>query len=446
MIQLNKLRFFTVLLLMILIIAGCAPQTPEPTLAPTPAPTAEPETIIKAIRSEAVVESTVIQEPDEHGNIEVLVQGYTSNTCVAVDEISAKQKDDVISIQVQTSLTSDSNCIEKRVAFEKTISLNTKNLQARSYIVTSGIVERFEVKDAQAVDETSTQDSTQGGDASSQDESATNEATVPIEPRDCQDLATFLSDVTIPDNTSVDPGESFTKTWKIRNAGTCTWGPGYELVLASGTIDEAVSLADPFPDAAPSEAIEVSVELTAPTSPGSHSGAWKIKRPEGDIVEIQTGTDFDFWATVIVANKTSVVDAGVVCAESNTAFESQLLQLINTARGNDDLPPYELQSQLTSAARVHTEDMACNQFINHTGSDGSSWKSRIAAQGYVASDTAENIYFGYGIMPTMAMSWWMNSEVHRNNILSAKLTQIGIAYALNPQTGASYYTLVFAVP
>ena len=49
-------------------------------------------------------------------------------------------------------------------------------------------------------------------------------------------------------------------------------------------------------------------------------------------------------------------------------------------------------------------------------------------------------------MPTMAMNWWMNSEVHRNNILSAKLTQIGIAYALNPQTGAGYYTLVFAVP
>lgn len=442
MIQFNKVRSLSILLLMVFLISACASKTPEPTLVPTPMPTPTPETIIKAIRSEAVIESMAIQEPDQNGNIEVLVQGYTSNTCIIVDEISTQQKANVISLQVKTSLTPDSDCIEKQVPFEKTISLNTENLLAGTYLVTSGLVEHFDVAAAQAAVETSTQDTT-GEETSSTEAVATP---TPTEARDCQDLATFISDVTIPDNTSVNPGESFTKTWKIRNAGTCTWGLGYELVLDSGTFAEAVSLADPFPEAAPSEEVEVSVELTAPVTAGSQSGIWKIKRPEGDNVEVQAGTDFDFWATVIVANKTSVVNSGVVCAQSNTDFESQLLQLINTARENNSLPPYELQSQLTSAARVHTEDMACNDFVNHIGSDGSNWNGRISAQGYVAKDAAENIYFGYGIMPTMAMNWWMNSEVHRNNILSAKLTQIGIAYALNPQTGAGYYTLVFAIP
>src|SRR5512138_2696264 len=48
------------------------------------------------------------------------------------------------------------------------------------------------------------------------------------------DNADFMSDVTIPDGTVVDPGESFTKTWRIRNAGVCSWTPSYSVVFVSG--------------------------------------------------------------------------------------------------------------------------------------------------------------------------------------------------------------------
>jgi hypothetical protein len=46
--------------------------------------------------------------------------------------------------------------------------------------------------------------------------------------------ATFQADVTIPDDTRVEIGQSFVKTWRIRSTGTCDWGPGYRLAFADG--------------------------------------------------------------------------------------------------------------------------------------------------------------------------------------------------------------------
>ena len=37
------------------------------------------------------------------------------------------------------------------------------------------------------------------------------------------DLAQFVRDVTVPDGTTFLPGATFTKTWRLKNAGTCTW-------------------------------------------------------------------------------------------------------------------------------------------------------------------------------------------------------------------------------
>jgi hypothetical protein len=56
-------------------------------------------------------------------------------------------------------------------------------------------------------------------------------------------------DVTIPDDTEMLPGEEFTKTWRLQNAGTCAWTGDYSLcgfpravrshqpVFADGTVD-----------------------------------------------------------------------------------------------------------------------------------------------------------------------------------------------------------------
>ncbi|MFQ5942633.1 MAG: CAP domain-containing protein [Anaerolineales bacterium] len=106
-----------------------------------------------------------------------------------------------------------------------------------------------------------------------------------------------------------------------------------------------------------------------------------------------------------------------------------------------------MQSQLRTAARNHSTDMACNHFFSHTGSDGSNVGDRITAQGYSWSWRGENIFAGGGATPQSAFNWWMNSAPHRANLLHTNYTDIGIGYIYEPNSDyGGYFTAVFARP
>lgn len=133
----------------------------------------------------------------------------------------------------------------------------------------------------------------------------------------------------------------------------------------------------------------------------------------------------------------------------NSAYEATLLNLINQARNDNGLASLTLRNPLTAAARVHSADMACNNFISHTGSDGSRPADRVAAQGYSFTWIGENIYAGGGSYnaPEQAFTWWMNSTPHRENILGANYQSIGIGYQTSPESQyGGCFTLVFTRP
>ena len=134
----------------------------------------------------------------------------------------------------------------------------------------------------------------------------------------------------------------------------------------------------------------------------------------------------------------------------NASFESTLLGLINAERQPQGLQPYNLQSQLQAAARAHSTDMACNNFLSHTGSDGSSVRDRIARQGYSWSWAGENIYATGNTSssaPQQAFDWWMNSAPHRANLLSPNYIDIGLGYMYRADSSyGGYFTAVFARP
>ncbi len=96
----------------------------------------------------------------------------------------------------------------------------------------------------------------------------------------CTDHSTFVTDVTIPDGTPINPGQSFNKTWRVKNSGTCAWGAGYQLVFLSG---EALTSATVVaaPSAAPGATVELQVAMVAPTTPGVHAGTWQLRNPSG---------------------------------------------------------------------------------------------------------------------------------------------------------------------
>ncbi len=121
------------------------------------------------------------------------------------------------------------------------------------------------------------------------------------------DSAQFVSDLTIPDGSSVAPGAAFTKTWRLLNNGTCTWGPSYNLVWAGGDA-MGPSLVIKLPvSIPPGQMLDLSVNLAAPGNPGHYKSLWKLSNPSGVQFGIGASGNDPFWVDINVINNSAVV-------------------------------------------------------------------------------------------------------------------------------------------
>lgn len=94
------------------------------------------------------------------------------------------------------------------------------------------------------------------------------------------DNATFVADVTLPDGTVVSPGQNLGKIWRMRNTGSTTWGSGYQLVFIGGEQMGAPGNVS-VPVTAPNQEVDISINLTAPSTGGDHVGHWRLRNPQG---------------------------------------------------------------------------------------------------------------------------------------------------------------------
>ncbi|MCL4531333.1 MAG: NBR1-Ig-like domain-containing protein [Chloroflexi bacterium] len=114
------------------------------------------------------------------------------------------------------------------------------------------------------------------------------------------DWAQFITDVTVPDNTVLQPGTTFTKTWRLKNIGTCTWTTSYSLVFDSGTQMGGPNSVN-FPNSvAPGQTVDISVNLTAPSTAGNYIGYWKFRNASGVIFGIGTSASKSWWVEINV--------------------------------------------------------------------------------------------------------------------------------------------------
>ncbi len=91
----------------------------------------------------------------------------------------------------------------------------------------------------------------------------------------------YVTDVTIPDNTQMTPGQSFTKTWRVQNTGTCAWTTAFKFSLIGGDAMGAQALALPQ-TVAPGASYDISVPMTAPTGKtGTITGTWRMADDKG---------------------------------------------------------------------------------------------------------------------------------------------------------------------
>jgi uncharacterized protein YkwD len=283
---------------------------------------------------------------------------------------------------------------------------------------------------------------------------ATPAATQPPNDPNCTNSAAFVTDITVPDNTNIGAGTPFTKTWRVSNTGTCIWGPGYTLSHYS---DERMSAPPSVPLAVtyPGQTADISVNLTAPNSAGNYRGNFVIKNPAGLIMRVND--DSRLWLIINVTTDTSAATAvsgvaglaAVTCAfTSETVNITETLNAITAYRARSGLPAYNTNSQLARAAQAHANDMACNNFFGHTGSNGSTIQSRVTASGYTYSVVTENVYGSYPPLTGQgAVNWWINDKTnlrHNRNLISDTYTDVGVGYSFFNNYG--YYVVVFGTP
>ena len=116
----------------------------------------------------------------------------------------------------------------------------------------------------------------------------------------CTDRAQFVADVTVPDGTRYDPGATFTKTWRLRNVGTCTWTTSYTMVFDSGTqMGSTASVAMPS-NVPPGGSVDLSVNMTAPNAAGHYIGYWKFKNAAGTLFGIGVNANKSWWVEINV--------------------------------------------------------------------------------------------------------------------------------------------------
>ena len=117
---------------------------------------------------------------------------------------------------------------------------------------------------------------------------------------ECTDKAIFRADVTISDDTIIAAGETFTKTWQLRNIGSCTWDADYGLVFVAGDLMDAQETISLTTTIAPGEDADLSVTMVAPLESGNYRAEWKLSNPDGSLFGIGPGSDRPFWVQIIV--------------------------------------------------------------------------------------------------------------------------------------------------
>jgi Ig-like domain from next to BRCA1 gene len=130
---------------------------------------------------------------------------------------------------------------------------------------------------------------------------------------------TFVKDVTIPDNTAMAPGQSFTKTWLVRNNGTCAWDAGFKFAFVGGeAMDGATLVLDTAVN--PGTEKELSVAMKAPSKTGSARGTWRMSTAAGNFFgdEVFVLINVGNLTTTVTPTKTTAATAAATATPTAT--------------------------------------------------------------------------------------------------------------------------------
>ncbi len=178
-------------------------------------------------------------------------------------------------------------------------------------------------------------------------------------PKPCN-AAAYVADITYEDGTKVNPGDTFTKTWRLENVGSCTWNSSYRLIFDHGDrMDAPGSVQLTNSNIAPGMTVDASVNLTAPMDGGTYQGFFLLRSNDGTNFGINASAIDPFWVQIKVPNPTSVpvakadieVTAYSLCASPQMNVPCQVNVTVYN-NGGTKTGPYQIkyyQSDLAAA-------------------------------------------------------------------------------------------------
>lgn len=125
---------------------------------------------------------------------------------------------------------------------------------------------------------------------------------------------------------------------------------------------------------------------------------------------------------------------------SVSAIESEVLRLVNIERSKVGVSPLKMSTELSSVARRKSQDMADKNYFSHTSPTYGSPFDMMKQFGIKYTAAGENIAKGHTSAEAV-MKGWMNSQGHKDNILSPKFGTIGVGYVV--KNGTTYWTQMF---
>lgn len=212
-------------------------------------------------------------------------------------------------------------------------------------------------------------------------------------------LRAELTSETIPDGTIVKPGEVFTKTWTLKNTGTCAWDTSFKIVYMGGDIMGGGFVYNLPLYTAPGGAQDIDLVLTAPSIPNEYSNEWYLQAADGTLFGVgQYNAPFTT-AIVVVNPLTQTADYRITNVEYEVIRDpvggcaTNVLYTINakvTTNGPLDMKWGFNQSDGNSSNKgfltfTKAETLiASNQWQFHLGSTpGDKWMQFVILKPYV---------------------------------------------------------------
>ncbi len=187
-------------------------------------------------------------------------------------------------------------------------------------------------------------------------------------------------DVTYADGTLVHPGTTFTKTWRLTNAGNTTWGPGYAVVFFNGDAMNSPASVPITANVPPNATVDISVALTSPSTSKSYTGYYKIRNAGGALFGFGNNADQAFWVKISVGEVTTSTSTVFAVTSVDTTINKSSVSVFCPAE------PYTFK--WTAKITANKAGTVTYHWVRSDGSDSSTETLKFTEAGtHSVSDT-----------------------------------------------------------